>query len=197
MNIVIPRAIFKAGVHCAANKEVRYYLVGVCLRLQEDKGQAFATDGSKLFACRFDVEGNDQSGMFELIIPIDAVKHASKGKTKSVDLVSLDDGSYLLDGFRFCAIAGKYPDVSRVIPNSNFEQKIGNYNPALLLDCDKALKAWHDNKGLTPQLYQNGSNAALMQTDNTAICVIMPLRLDSNDTAYGFTAMSVNQAKVA
>jgi hypothetical protein len=197
MNIVIDRRIFKAAQHCMSTKDVRYYLNGICLRIDNGiKGQVYSTTGHVLFAASFNIENHAEAikGVFDIIIPTDAVKHAAKGKTPSVDLISLDDGGYLLDGFRFIAIDGKYPDIARVIPDSNdVSNEPGHFNPALLLLCDKALAAWHDTKE-TATLYQNGpSNSAIMQgPDNSAISVVMPWGIDkdSPDQPYNFSVLA-------
>ena len=160
------------------------------------QGQVYSTDGHILFACRFDIENQAEviKGIFDIIIPIEAVMHDAKGKTPKVDLVSLDNGEYMLDGMRFAAIDGVYPDVARVLPNTSaYTPEPGDYDPELLVRCDKALKAWFDlkpkNKG-SIKLHQNGLNSAMMQgPDNTGVCVIMPLRAP-DQSMFSFTVIN-------
>jgi hypothetical protein len=79
-----------------------------------------------------------------------------------------------------------------VIPDSkNLSNEPGNFNPTLLVLCDKALAAWHGTK--TPStFYQNGpNNSAVMQgPDNSAISVVMPYRCDSPDKPYSFSVLA-------
>lgn len=185
-----------------ATKDVRYYLNGICLRIDAGiEGQAYSTDGHVLFVCKFEIENNADAikGIFDLLIPVEAVKHAAKGKNTSVELISMDDGSYLLDGMRFLAIDGKYPDITRVMPDSKSILKsgdAGNFNPALLVRCSKSLATWHDTTNPTHlALYQNGPDkSAVMQgPDNSALCVIMPHHIDAPDKAYSFNIISTTE----
>ena len=200
MKISLKTEIFKAAQHCCANKDVRYYLNGACLRIADgERGQVYATNGHVLFAASFDIDASedisDCKGTFDIIIPIDAVKHAAKSKNKLVTLNSMTNGQYMLNGLAFTAIDGKFPDVARVIPaKSAFTGDItpGQFNPELLVRCHKALKAWFNS---CPQVFatyhQDPNTCAIMQgPDNSAICVIMPVRVDMNDTPHNFTVLS-------
>jgi hypothetical protein len=203
MKLSIPTTVFKAAQHCAAVKDVRYYLNGINLRLcNGSTGQVYSTDGHVLFVANFTIEYQESADIadcqstFDLIVPLEAVKHASKSKNKLVVLESMDNGCYLLDGLMFAAIDGKYPDISRVIPDrAKFkpDNLPGQFNPELLVKCQKALRAWFNNKTGVYQLFQQGANdTALMQgPDNSGFCVVMPCRVESNDSPYSFTLLTV------
>ena len=206
MKISLKTEIFKAAQHCCANKDVRYYLNGACLRLANgEKGQIHATDGHVLFVASFDVDYyediSDCKGVFDIIIPLDAVKHAAKSKTKMVSMESLPNGEYLLNGLCFTAIDGKFPDIARVIPDKkafSVTPAPGQFSPELLVRCHKALNAWFNFKRDAFSLYHQGpdSSAIMQGPDNSALCVIMPVRIkDAPDLPYNFTVLSDAPAK--
>ena len=207
MKVSIPTKVFIASQHCTASKDVRYYLNGVNLRLSDGtSGQVYSTDGHVLFAASFDIEYTDDSqiddckGLFDIIIPVVAVKHAAKIKSNYVILESLDNGSYALAGLQFQAIDGVFPDVARVIPDSKVfdpDNTPGQFDPTLLVRCQKALAAWHNSKAVYPMYHQGDKSCAVIQHDNTAICVVMPIRVDAGSQPWGFTVKTEPLAKAS
>jgi len=134
MKIAIDAKKLLSLLSLSADKDVRYYLNGVCLEYFAGKGyRLIATDGHVLGV--WDCQGQDEDAVpqtadFRIIIPNDAVKSLKKHKGATVMLESLPDGRYLLGETAFAAIAGVFPDYRRVIPASC----TGNYTP-----CDSRL----------------------------------------------------------
>jgi DNA polymerase III sliding clamp (beta) subunit (PCNA family) len=86
MKINLERRIFAAAIHCAAQKDMRNYLNGVCLRLNGTEGNIYATNGHMLFAGAFVLESfddmSDCTGAFDILIPLATAKEIAKGYGK-------------------------------------------------------------------------------------------------------------------
>ena len=209
MEITITRDIFKAAQHAMATKDIRYYLNGVCIRLsrgsdEQLKGQAYSTDGHIAFLCDFEViderRGSDPAPDFlEMLIPIDVVKHVAKGKLDLVTLTSLDKDKYIIDSMAFTPIDGQFPDIGRIVPATKaLTNEPAQFNPNLLVRADKALRAWFGmGKTQFPTLYHSGNNAALLCGPNdSAVCVVMPMREDKEISPISFTVTSRKKEQV-
>lgn len=141
LQITIPTNILKAAINCAATKDVRYYLKGVHVRVEED-GQTFieSTDGSVVFQDLL-AELCTEKGPFSIIIPLDAVKTAVKTKTVSLCLQALDNGRYTLGDVVFTAVDGRFPDITRVLPRKEpYFGPAPTFDVDMLAACQKALR---------------------------------------------------------
>lgn len=193
MKIELNAKALRAALHCAAKKDIRYYLNGVLVQVT-GTSEAFivGTNDGILFACRTEYETLDapQSGPWELIIPGDIVKAINK-KVKTVVLESLPDGRYMLDSKVFSAIDGKFPDYRRVIPSFCTEEA-AQYDPALLASATAAVCEFYGllANGSGCRVNYNGRQGAVISgPDSQAVAVVMPL-LNSRKMPqgyYGFT----------
>jgi hypothetical protein len=180
MKITINANTIRAAAIAAATKDVRYYLVGVHIAIaHQEYATVYGTDGHILFAGRARYESLTEEPMqsIAITVPLDIVK------ADLFVLESLTDGAYMLDGMRFSPIDGRYPDVQRVITRRDQVQPMAPafVNPDLRVRGQAAL-ALHfgDKKGTLYPMLQQGTSAALIHNGtNDAVCVVMPMRMDS------------------
>lgn len=178
----------KAAIHCAAAKDVRFYLQGVHLEVCSNGDvHIVSTDGNVLFAgliCAPNAQWTDtpQKCPWSMILPLDVVKAAVKTKAPGVTLTAMPDGRYMLADRVFAPVDGKFPDWRRVIPSNHeldsCEAKPAQFNPDLLTAARDALNEWFGSKKPTGRFVrQRGEQAAVMTGDDmTAVCIVMPLR---------------------
>jgi hypothetical protein len=195
----------KAAHIAAAVKDIRYYLTGVLVefRAQTDVGDVktivAATDGHMLFAAHTIIERDDVSEGLpdvgtQIIIPGDVVK-ACKLRHKSnpfVTLKQISETQWQLGDVLFTPIDGKFPDYRRVIPSYDMvaatPQAPAYYQPDLLTRALSALRTHRDAPKLTPDLYQRGSDAAVMH-DGASDCVVVIMPCRPGEAKYqGFAA---------
>jgi hypothetical protein len=184
--IIINASAIQAAQHCAAAKDIRYYLNGVYVNFKRgDQATVAGTDGYILFAGLASLQGQTPSSDphawvgHSFIIPIEVVKKLDK-KTAIYELRAIGDGQYCLNGVIFKPLDGKYPVISRFIPSHDDMQKpqeTSNYNPDLLVRATKALRAYYNAKPTTCyDIHQRGDSSGVMHAgENCAQVVIMPI----------------------
>lgn len=117
VSITIPANFVVALSNLAATKDVRYYLNGVYISSKKGVLSMVATDGH-LLGCLSKLTDIDD---FSLILSNDTVKKMSIFKDKDVTLTlqaSCHGDTVLfgdIEGLKFEAIDGKYPDFERVL----------------------------------------------------------------------------------
>jgi DNA polymerase III sliding clamp (beta) subunit (PCNA family) len=190
--ITINANALRAAVHCVADKkDLRYYLHGVYVKVKQGKATnapraiVASTNGCILFVGLSEVEAIDGNiGAwfdYSLIIPIDAIKSLDK-KAHTVHLSQIEANTYRLGNTVFTPIDGQYPDIARVIPDSEQlakrEQKPAVYNTGYLASANKALQTYYGAKpDTTYQLNQYGDDAAIMHAGtNDVQVIVMPIR---------------------
>lgn len=185
MEVILPTNALKGAVHCAATKDVRYYLEGVHVRVtQEQFVYVESTDGSVAFQTRLnELAAPETQGPFGIIIPLDIAKLAVKTKQPKLLLKSLPDGRYMLGDFAFSAVDGKFPDVGRVMPTRTSDVYSGElpvFDAEILLRAQKALQAATDSKktfALHHPVHAHCDSVFLMAPRDTNFprCVVMPV----------------------
>jgi DNA polymerase III sliding clamp (beta) subunit (PCNA family) len=187
----IPVRYLEAAIKCTPKKDIRFYLNGIYLDFP--RGLIVATDGHKLFCGK--LPDDCPQSLPAVIVPRDlaerAIKAHSKKERESYNLDVLIDS---VDGqppnvilatingrFAASAIDGTFPEYMRVIPRS-VSKETASYNPELLTDCQDALRAY---SGLNKELIaldHNGTAAGLAHfgPDVSALCVVMPVRVEAN-----------------
>lgn len=183
--IAVTRAQLRAALIFAGDKDIRYYLNGVCLHVGEcGDARLVATDGSRLAIIKLDATSGATPG--EYIIPRDVLKTVKKAgrydfplmlKISGAEFQIVDPaGSQILGGSKL--IDGKFPDFQRVIPQpENMDGTPGAFNASYLADIQKALIELGDKNGFFPML-QNGekSGALAVREDKGFLCVVMGMR---------------------
>jgi hypothetical protein len=187
MKITLKTSVLRAALICAAKKDLRYYLQGICISINgPDIAMVYGTDGRILFAgqCPIEVIDAPEAYGFQIIIPSDTIKAIDK-KAEFIDLETIEGGAkdyYLLGNARFQAYDARYPDISRVVParDSFAEQTISYFDPELLVKGNEALAMYYGTKkGKVFPLSQRGdSSGAIHNNQNDAVVVVMPMRND-------------------
>jgi hypothetical protein len=183
----IKTALLHAALQCAAVKDIRYYLNGVHIYKPENSDYLFVTgcDGRQFFIGRQFAD----CLAFEVVIPCEIIKNAVKsaGKYQFVNLTLGDQSS--LGNQLFTPIDGKYPEISRIIPDEisvdgatnapDVNNIVAQLNPAYLLSCTKALNIASGMKKDVPvTVHHRGHNSLMILEDMNpdTFCGIMPLR---------------------
>jgi hypothetical protein len=189
MKITLKTSVLRAALICAAKKDLRYYLQGICISINgPDIAMVYGTDGHVLFAgqCPIVVIDAPTEYGFQIIIPSDTIKAIDK-KSEFIDLETIDGGAkdyYLLGNARFQAINARYPDISRVVPSRDAftEQKISYFDPEFIVRGNEALAMYYGTKKRKVffSLLQRGDYSGVIHDGkNDALVVIMPMRNDS------------------
>jgi hypothetical protein len=192
MKINIQAAAIRAAAICSAKKDIRYYLVGVHIKVAHaGYASVIGTNGHIMFAGRATIENleGQQSSAWTMTIPLETCKKINK-KADTVILESLPDGNYLIDGIKFTPIDGRFPDHTRVITRTDQvtgDNSVSDFDYAYLVQGNDALNAYHGGKNTVYPLVQRGNDAGLMHAgENTAVVVIMPRRSKGFTTYQGF-----------
>jgi hypothetical protein len=187
MKITLKTSVLRAALICAAKKDLRYYLQGICISINGPEiAMVYGTDGRILFAgqCPIEVIDSPEAYGFQIIIPSDTIKAIDK-KAEFIDLETIEGGAkdyYLLGNARFQAYDARYPDISRVVParDSFAEQKISYFDPELLVKGNEALAIYYGTKkgNIFPLSQRGDSSGAIHNNQNDAVVVVMPMRND-------------------
>jgi DNA polymerase-3 subunit beta len=117
------RGLIKAAEFAMAQQDIRYYLNGMLLVIDDDSLQAVATDGHRLSWASLKVDGHYTRQ--EVILPRKTVLELGKLLADSDDAVRID---VLANQVRFTfanielvskVVDGKFPDYNRVIPTGH------------------------------------------------------------------------------
>jgi DNA polymerase III subunit beta len=115
------RHLLEKTAFAMANQDVRYYLNGLMLEVEENGVRTVATDGHRLSMCELKTTV-DVSSSQQVIVPRKGVQELLRLLEDSDDRVRLQLGSShvraTLPGLRFTSklIDGRFPDYERVIP---------------------------------------------------------------------------------
>lgn len=138
--ITVKTTAVAAAALIAPTKDVRYYLNGVQVKVDE-AGRVLvrATNGHIAFE---DVGGVEGPCPCEFVIPVDVAKQIAKSKAREVYIVRNDDGAYVCEGRIFKPVDGVFPDIDRVMPKreKGFEQVVSYYDADLLSLSQKAMR---------------------------------------------------------
>ena len=188
MKITLKTSVLRAALICSAKKDIRYYLQGVCISINNPNvAMVYGTDGHVLFAGQSPIVCHvaPENYGFDVIIPSDTIKAIDK-RAEFVDLMTIEGGEkgyYLLGNSRFQAIDARFPDISRVVParDAFSEIKASYFDPELLVKGNEALAMYYGaKKGKVFPLSQRGDySGAIHNNQNDAVVVVMPMRNDA------------------
>lgn len=112
------KEIFTNTLECTGNNDVRYYLNGVLLQLENNMMYIVGTDGHRMAYQKVELECVD----FKVIVPRKAIMEFSKIFSKGIVDVSMDDNhvKFNQDGTTLISklIDGDFPDWQNVIPSA-------------------------------------------------------------------------------
>jgi DNA polymerase-3 subunit beta len=187
MKISLKTNVLRAALLCAAKKDIRYYLQGVCVSVNHPEvAMVYGTNGHILFAgqCPIEMIEAPEALGFDIIIPSDAIKAMDKKADVVIleTIESMPKGYYVLGNSRFQAIDAKFPDVSRVIPSrdSFTEIKPSYFKPEYLCTANEALAMFYGSKkDICYPLHSRGDGSGVVHMNrNDALVVVMPMRND-------------------
>lgn len=192
-SIEVTRAQLRAVLIFAAEKDIRYYLNGVCLHVGEcGDARLVATDGHRLAIVKLCNKSSATPG--EYLIPravLKTVKKAGRLDKLPLLLTIAGDGFQLVDQYDDSILGGaklidgRFPDYQRIIPiPENMDGTPGTFNASYLADIQRALIELGDNNGFFSML-QNGekSGALVVREDKGFLCVVMGMRGFDQPTA--------------
>lgn len=179
MEIIVTQEInskLKALLCFAASKDIRYYLNGVLLEVNNGVLRGVATNGhfigvTKL--CEIDATNGAwilPRAFVELIV-----------KTRDNYVLTISAASLVAShGFVSKPIDGKFPDWRRVVVYPAGEEACANFDPELLRSIAKASKCLGNKYGLfAMQLF--GTSGAPFQIADDFCGIVMPMRSDEVD----------------
>lgn len=174
----------QAALICAAKKDLRIYLCGVCIDVNSKRQlTVIGTNGHMMAAFNVPYESEAEPVVpgFQLIIPLEAAKAMKKAVRVTIE--ALPDGAYTIsDGsnsVRFLSVDGCYPDYRRVMPRPDQPaDKPVLFKPDYLQACNTALQTFYGSKKdrVFPLAHLNGSMGVMHSGMNDAACVIMGMR---------------------
>ena len=104
-----------------AQQDVRYYLNGMLLEINQGQLRAVATDGHRMAMCTVDAE-IDYQEKYQLIVPRKGILELARLLAEADDLISIVLGTHHIRAttgdFTFTSklVDGKFPDYERVLP---------------------------------------------------------------------------------
>lgn len=183
-------ALRAARTHVANEKDVRFYLRGVCFDFRA--GRIYSTDGHRLFVCTGPKADHDN-----VIVPTETLDAAFKqftgeygrGKHNGTAEVSFSvDGRTItietpLGFLAGTAIDGVFPDVRRVVPSQAGQSVTSGFNGRYLADASEALSIYRNVAAKQKHgviVHSRGTDSAIV-TDGRdgALVVVMPMRIES------------------
>lgn len=160
----------KALLCFAAAKDVRHYLVGVLLEVNNGTLRGVATNGHFLGVTRL-CEIGAPNGAW--ILPREFVERIVK--TRDIYMLTVSDESLVAScGFVSKPIEGKFPDWRRVTAYPAGEQSPGNYDVDLLHSIAKASKCLGNKHGYFA-MQQFGTSRAPFQIADDFCGIVMSM----------------------
>lgn len=170
--------------HVAAKKDIRYYLNGVNVRIFADKTIYAATDGHRVCLFVDIVENSTELQGVEFTISNDDIKKIPAPFSKNFDYTKLEktgDKYMVADSIIFTPLDGKFPDVSRVVPDMDkLSGEHATINFEYLVAFQEVCKDITGKKVCVPALYYNGAREQIMTCEDlpNILYVVMPIQAE-------------------
>lgn len=196
----------KAVSYAMAGKtEIRYYLHGMLLETDGQRARLVATDGHRLHAVRFEIDGGAEVAPGRYILPADFVRQICKAKRISKDIAHMVDISISADGgvgakflddtsMHAKLVDGRFPDYTRVIP-PEVSGIVAALNPEYVLDAQAGARDYTETKNPFYVPTPNGDSAAVLNLGDF-VAIIMPMRegvFPAPDSAWREACIPVKQ----
>jgi DNA polymerase-3 subunit beta len=181
----IRRDYIRAALICAATKDIRTYLNGVCIEILKDRVNVVSTDGHRLLVCR-DMHPDNPvypGQDVQIIIPTELLKGIKAKGSLHIEIdyddetkaVRVRDGVMSIVGQ---AVDGRYPDWRRVVPESVTGQP-SQLDPTYVGDMGKVSKELGSRQGYIHTSHNGESGATVVRfSDGDVMGLIMPIRAD-------------------
>jgi DNA polymerase-3 subunit beta len=175
--------------HAAGTEQVRYYLNGVCVEIDQDGATYVATDGHMLAATRREYAGENVGAQLvgRWIIPTTICQHfkiakrAKRPDQLAATLSEVEGGKLALEydgqSVVFSPIDGAFPEWRRVLPGE-LSGDVAQFGYGVLGKLAKVAKALGNDRPALA-IAHNGLGPALVNLggdDEAAFGVIMPFR---------------------
>lgn len=195
-NIMIERARLRAALIFAAHKDIRYYLNGVLLEIDEARSaRLVSTDGHRLAVVVLADQADAMPGQY--LIPRDVIKPIKRASRTTGawvslsidgDRVSVTNGDEIISGGRL--IDGKFPDWQRVLPRpETMSGEAGTFNGHYLGDIATAAIELGEKFPSCPLIHNGPNNAGLAVFEHLGLAVVVmtmrtPDRPENMDQFY-------------
>lgn len=184
MKFSIQRKHIRAMLHLAAKKDIRYYLQGINVVIDNRGTYLQATDGHIMGRLMISEEIKSQNPK-NVILPTESLLKVKGTKKQSEEWLHFTVEGMVIEciagdsTMRFASVDARFPDCDRVLPLvlSSEDAAPSNFNPDLMVrfvDASEELFA----KRQVPNLFQRGNSSAVVSfsIDNSFVGVIMPMR---------------------
>lgn len=125
-------SVIEATSFAMAQQDVRYYLNGMSIEVNQSLLRAVATDGHRLAMCSRQVDGLDAPERKQVIVPRKAIIEVGRLLEDSDEVIEVQIGGSHLRAttadFTFTTklVDGKFPDYERVIPRGGDKELVGD-----------------------------------------------------------------------
>lgn len=203
--ITLKQSAIKAVSFAMAKNDIRYYLNGMCIQHNGEETRIIATDGHRLHMVRVEHKDGLVIDPIECIIPDTLVNTIIKAKASRHDkirevILTIDGdkvSAVLPDGTEAISklIDGKFPDYTRVIPES-FNGQPAQYNIGYVSDIFAGHMAYHEVKRPLVGFNYNGDSCG-------GICyagfcaIVMPLRAECIVSGLDFMKAPMRKPEAA
>ena len=176
-NVNFDGGVLTAMAHLAAKKDIRYYLNGVLVEVNNDYIRCVATDGHVIGVFQQKNMGWDQGEAFSVIVPHDVIDKLNKKMLQHTLTKNGDD--YVIDNIGFKGIDGKFPDYERVFKMDKVSGQVAQYNPEFIARFVKVGKAFGMKRPM-PVISYNGEKSALVSIGkDNFVGLMMPYRAEA------------------
>lgn len=171
MSIEINRTKLKAIARFASDDDTRPVLTGVLVEASKDKVRLVATNGHAIAICDDSTESETEIDKpMSVILPMEIVKQAVKGKTKSVQSpltlieptatgLRTEDGKWHLANcqvtWSFFPVDGNYPDYRAILTQEPVSGEPGQFGAGYLIDFAMAARELDGKR--YPTIAHNGA----------------------------------------
>ena len=196
-NIYFVGGVLNAMSILSAKKDIRYYLNGVLLEVDNKLIRAVATDGHLLGVYQQSNKNGDEGEPFRVIVPHEVIEKLNKKALHHT--LSKEGDKYVIDNVGFSGIDGTFPDYMRVFPTGKISGEIAQFNPDFIARFTKVGKAL-GMKNPMPTIGHNGTGTALVDIGKPDYFagLMMPYRAEHSMlfTPAWLTKMEVQNAPV-
>lgn len=184
MKFSIQRKHIRAMLHLAAKKDIRYYLQGINVVIDNRGTYLQATDGHIMGRLMIDQSIKLQSPK-NVILPTEALIKLKGTKKQGEEWLHFTVDGMVIEciagdsTMRFASVDARFPDCDRVLPLVLSSEDIApsNFNPDLLVRFVDASEELYGKRQI-PNLFQRGNSSGVVSfsLDDSFVGVIMPMR---------------------
>tara|TARA_R110000851_G_scaffold187318_1_gene337101 strand:- start:12071 stop:13159 length:1089 start_codon:yes stop_codon:yes gene_type:complete len=173
-----------------ANNDVRYYLNGLMIEVDNNKLTSVSTDGHRMIVVESECKSNSDS-VFQSIIPRKSVDNLKSviGNAEEVTInFSSNSVSISVEGKTMLSklVDGKFPDYRRVIPKSTNKTVIANTSELKAAIRRASILANEKYKGIVMFISQGSAIIKASNPESEEAAEEVPISLSGDDIEIGF-----------